>query len=105
MIATAVNSSINVLPPRCKILSEVSTIKQIPSKFEEVVKMCEDLLLFFSSICCDCLLLKAVKNTEDHYLEKAFCHSNVFHLQGFVKEKETRVTTTNVIRISPFFNS
>lgn len=38
-IATAVNSSISVLPSRFNNFNEVSTIKQIPSKLEDVVRM------------------------------------------------------------------
>ena len=38
-MATAVNSSISVLPSRFNNFSEVRTIKQIPSRLEDVVRM------------------------------------------------------------------
>ncbi|HUZ60603.1 MAG TPA: hypothetical protein VMU83_17660 [Hanamia sp.] len=38
-IATAVNSSITVLPSRFNSLREVSTIKQIPRRLDEVVRI------------------------------------------------------------------
>ena len=45
-IANAVNSSMRVLPSRFNNFREVRTIKQIPNKLDEVVRMEEDLLCF-----------------------------------------------------------
>ena len=45
-IAKAVNSSMSVLPSRFNSFKEVRTIKQIPNKLDDVVRMDVDLLCF-----------------------------------------------------------
>jgi hypothetical protein len=50
IIAPVVNSSINDFLEIFKTFKEVKTTKQIPSKFDEAFKICDDLLFRFFSI-------------------------------------------------------
>jgi len=63
MVATEVHSSINVVPLNFRTFNEVSTRKQIPSKFAEVFKMCGALLLF-SGIPFNCVTKLADQSFE-----------------------------------------